>query len=110
MSWISNIGDEIGISPEVVQKGVVGITRGQATLLLKRMNEYKQGLGAANGGRTMFEHAIEYARTELPIVVEETPPDTPATKQEADVKPENNSDAFAEFVGSISAAIVKSEA
>lgn len=89
---------------------MIGITRGQATLLLEKMNEYKQGLGAANGGRTMFEHAIAYARTELPIVVEETPPYTPATKQEADVKPENNSDAFTEFVGSICAAIVKSEA
>lgn len=74
------------------------------------MNEYKQGLGAVHDGRVMFERAIEYARTELPIPGEKPTPDTFATKQEEDVNQDNNADASAEFPRLISAAIVKSEA
>ncbi len=105
LTWIAKLGDETDISPEVVQKGVVGVTRGQATLLIGEMKKHKQRLDAANGGMVMFGRAIEYARTELPILEEEA---TLATKQEADVKLENAA-AFPKFPESVSAAIVKSE-
>ncbi|KAI0672563.1 hypothetical protein C8Q78DRAFT_1078071 [Trametes maxima] len=80
--WVSSLVAQMGVPRSLIEQGLVGITRGQVSLLIGCWREWKESAWAWRFGNKnwLWERSVQLAKAELPL---------PGETLEEDVKGED---------------------